>query len=252
MSQQSLLFESTIVFSLLFRIYIFTFGYLNIYNSSFWIIFCRAQYEIWHFFLLNSFENPPFLVEKWSRGWQQPFPPSHTISITINVQPLLTPYSHSLMLDLLRSQYCWILLEGEKKSKTELLPIFRNPVIYHNLSPPFLLKIQTSVKYIFPKRSTLGFIFSQNVWNAHFQPSLFPRGLIISKLTSPAGFVQSAVILLNSVNIYQKQRCQTKLTRLQYSFVKFWPPARRFCYFLCKLYFSFPDQQLLWIKRMSA
>lgn len=215
--------------------------------------FVRHRMKFDAFSCLTALKIPPFLVDKWSTGWKQPFSPPPIISITIYVQPLLIPYSNSLMLDLLQSQDCWIVLEGEKKSKTELLPILRISVVYHKLSPPFLLKIQTTVLSIsFPKRSTLGFIFSQNVWNAHFQSSLFLRGLIISKLTSPAGFVQSAVILLNSVNIYQKQRRQTKHIRLQYSLVKFWPPARKFHYFLCKLYFSFSDQQLVWIKRMTA
>lgn len=106
--------------------------------------------------------------------------------------------------------------------------------------------------YLFSKEIYIILIFSQNALYALFQLNLLPRGLIISKLTSPAGFVQSAVILLNSVNIYQKQRRQTKHIRLQYSLVKFWPLARKFCYFLCKLYFSFPDQQLVWIKRTIA
>lgn len=146
------------------------------------------------------------------------------------------------MLDLFQPQDSWIVLQGKNESKTELLSSMRNSGLCHKLSPPFLLKIQATV-YFF-SRDLLFFIFSQNVLHAYFQLNLFPRGLIISNLTFPAGFVQSALILLNSVNIYQKQRSQTKHIRLQYSLVKFWPPARKFCYFLCKLYFSFPDQQL--------
>lgn len=156
------------------------------------------------------------------------------------------------MLDLFQPQDCWIVLQGENESKTELLSILRNSVIYHKLSSLSAKNTSHSINISFPKRSTLLFIFSLNILYAHFQFNLFPRGLIISKLTSPAGFVQSTVILLNSVNIYQKQRRQTKHSRLQYSLVKFWPPARIFCYFLCKLYFSFPVQQLERIKRTIA